>query len=261
MRWTRFVIARMAVFSLAALGAAAVLGLASYQASQFINNKYDKPYLIFAIVVSALTLILCLMLSVRYSFRTHIGAIAFMAIIWLALASYTTDRIGYVQCESLDGQTQPSKKGAYNAVSWCRQLKAIMAFSWFVWALFMIAIVLWISFSEHEKNTYGPKKRQGDRAVEDEERRHRGGNHEYVYANGGPRNVTTNPQYTLQQGATGVPFQQTGVPLQQGATGRNVVYQQPGHNVVVHNGQVTQVPAGTTFLTGQQENQRILRHR
>lgn len=88
--------------ALAALGAAAVLGMAIHQATLFMNNSYDsgftcflpfnqplliaprtEPYLIFAIVVSALTIILCLILSAKYSLYTHIGCIALLAILWL----------------------------------------------------------------------------------------------------------------------------------------------------------------------------------
>jgi len=257
MGWTRFVIVRSVVFALAALGALAILGLASYQATQFMNNKYDKPYIIFAIIVAALTLLACLMLSMRYSFRTHIGTLAILSVLWLALASYTTDRIGYVQCESLDGQIHPSSKGNYNAVTWCRELKAMMAFSWFVWALLMISIVSWIRLSEHEERDYGDEtrsERHEDReweSTEFAERRAPGGNREFVYANPtGPRYGSTAPQYAtagpIQQG---VPMQTTGLQLQ---PGQKVIYQQPGHDVVFHNGQITQVPAGQTLLTGQQ---------
>jgi len=262
MGWHRFIVVRMAVFSLTALGAAAVLGMAIHQATLFLHNTYDKPYLIFAIVVAALTLIACLALSAKYSLYTHIGCIAFLAILWLALASYTTDRIGYVQCESLDGQTRPAQPlgkttAQYNAVSWCRELKAMMAFAWFDWALFMIAIVSWIRLSEHEENTYG----EGDEHVRHEERAMEEGgfaNGQYLrreglqagygvpgVANGGvlgggglgARYVSTGGAYNYPTG---------GLPLQ---TGQQVIYQQPGHNVVISNGQVTQVPTGVP--TGQ----------
>ncbi|KAG9014428.1 hypothetical protein FRB93_013553 [Tulasnella sp. JGI-2019a] len=257
MGWSRFVMVRMAVFALAALGAAAVLGMAIHQSTLFLHNHYDKPYLIFALVVSVLTLVVCLVLSMRYSFYTHIGLIALMAILWLALASYTTDRIGYVQCEALDGQTRPAKnsRGQYNSVSWCRELKAMMAFSWFVWGLFMIAIVSWIRLSEHEENTYGEgseHERHEERAMEEEEREEdryvRRGHLESGIPGGGlgPRYVSTAvPQFQYQN--TGMPMQQaTGMPMQQG----NVVYQQPGHDVVIQNGQVTQVPRGTYVQQG-----------
>jgi len=216
--------------------------------------------LIFALVVSALTLVVCLILSMRYTLYTHIGCIAVMAILWLALASYTTDRIGYVQCEALDGQVRSASNtnGHYNSVSWCRELKAMMAFAWFVWGLFMIAIVSWIRLSEHEENTYGEGSehdRHEERAAEEEEHQEeRYARRENLEAGGGPRFVSTIPQYQtgyqngaipLQQGMTGLQPGMTG--LQQGMTGLpqgNVIYQQPGHAVVVQNGQVTQVPQG-----------------
>jgi len=270
----------MAVFSLAAIGAAAVLGMACHQASLFMHNTYDKPYIIFAIVVSALTLIVCLILSARYSLYTHIGCIAVLAILWLALASYTTDRIGYIQCESLDGQTRPESVsgtdgGQYNAVSWCRELKAMMAFCWFDWGLFMIAIVSWLRLSEHEENTYGEgsvQSRHEDRAMEENrdgiDRFERREGFENGYSTGGmmapgytgngmgPRYVTTVPQ----QYQTGIPMQ-PGIPIQQGMTGAGggqVIYQQPGHDVVIQNGQVTQVPTGMQGVQMQQQQPRFI---
>jgi len=253
-------VVRMVVFSLAALGAAAVLGMAIHQATLFMHNTYDKPYLIFAIVVAALTLILCLALATKYSLYTHIGCIALLAILWLALASYTTDRIGYVQCESLDGQTRPAQPlgkvtTQYNAVSWCRELKAMMAFSWFDWALFMIAIVSWLRLSEHEENAYG----EGDEASRHEDRAMEEAgyaNNQYArreglqagygipgMANGGVLPGGLGARYV----STGGMYAGGGLPAQ---TGGQVIYQQPGHNVVISNGQVTQVPTGMGLVGG-----------
>lgn len=61
----------------------------------------------------------------QYDFSTHIASIAILCTLWLgeciahplypmlilsvlAFAAYTTDRIGYFSCESLDGTTRPT---------------------------------------------------------------------------------------------------------------------------------------------------------
>lgn len=45
--------------------------------------------MIFAIIVASLTILLCMGLSARYSLFTHIGAIAFLAILWLGQFPYS----------------------------------------------------------------------------------------------------------------------------------------------------------------------------
>jgi len=228
MGWRRFTMVRAAVFALCAISSAAVLGLAAYQAGVLMGNQYDKPYIIFALIVSAISLLMCGGLSIRYHFKTHVGAIAFMWILWLSLASYTTDRIGYVQCESLDGQRRSTRNGGtYNDVTWCRMLKAMMGFSWFNFGILSIAIVSWIRLSEDEERKgyggYGSDQGSIRREVRREERR---------------EEVGEGRRYPLQGAYP------AGATLYPGQTGQTVVYQQPGHNVVLQNGQIRQVPVG-----------------
>jgi len=250
MGWTRFTVVRTAVFSFAALGAGAILGMGAHQATLFFDNPVDKPYLIFAIIVAILTLLASMVLSARYSLRTHIPVIAVLAILWLALASYTTDRVGNVSCESLDGQTRPIKvsgtPGHYNAVAWCRELKAMEAFAWFDWILFMIAILAWIRLSEHEENTLGQNdgpEQHSERAAEEaedaNERFARRENLEAGYVGQVGYGGGQFAQGQLGNGMAGNNIRyvtaaqyQAGLPVQQGFAGGNVMYQQPAQNVV-----------------------------
>jgi len=237
MGWIRFSLVRQVTLGLCFISSAAVIGLTAYMATLF-NDKYDKPWIIFALILSTVSLFVFAALGFQYSFRTHIGAIGFMCILWLGLASYTTDRIGYVQCESLDGQTKPrSNGGTYDSVAWCRETKAVMGFAWFNFAMLIISVVSWIRLQEsEEREGLGPEdeyEREPYRAAE-------AGN--YV-ANGGRTGQYVNG--TGMQYANGMATGVGGYPATTGVGGAgNVIYQQPGHNVVLQNGQIRQVPVG-----------------
>jgi len=244
MGWVRFQMIRMAVFSLLFIAAVATLGLSAYQSVLFLKQKFDRPFLIFALCVSSVSVVASVGLSAsRYSFKSHIGIIALLCILWLALASYATDRIGYVQCESLTGITHIRDNGeGYNAVAWCQELKAIMGLSWFSFGLLIIAIVSWIRLQEFEEReglgNEPEEAREGFRAAEEE-------NHQLRQELG--------PGFS-----GGVPLVNQGVPMTTGylppgvvqqpfatnGQGGQVVYQQPGYNVVLQNGTVRQVPVG-----------------
>ncbi|KAG9018564.1 hypothetical protein FRB90_011393 [Tulasnella sp. 427] len=246
MGWIRFSAIRAAVFTLCFLASAAVLGLAAYQATVFMVNKFDKPWIITALVISVISVLASAGLAFRYSFMTHIACIALLTVMWLSLASYTTDRIGYVQCENLTGK-RPTVHGRGNGsnVAWCRELKAAMGLSWFNFGLCLIAIVAWLRLQESEEHQ---GFREGDSESDREEFRAAetaeaaftelpGGRRRRLYANGVP---VVAGQPALMTGATAYPAAAT---LPNG-TGGQVVYQQPGHNIVIQNGQIRQTAAG-----------------
>ncbi|KAG8895998.1 hypothetical protein FRB99_000226 [Tulasnella sp. 403] len=243
MGWIRFSVVRKVVFGLLFIVSVAVLALTSYQASLFLENRFDRPWIIFGIVVSSISILGAGFLAYQYSFKTHIGLIAFLAILWLALASYTTDRIGYVQCESLDGTRRPtSHDDTYDNVSWCRQMKAIMGLAWFSFGISIIAIVSWIRLQEYEeKRGFGSDDESSIERMEfrreQAEARH---GYPVQYQNGA---VTGIPAGMTGYTTTTAPQQYATNP----ATGGQVIYQQPGHNIVVQNGQIRQVPVGQPF--------------
>jgi len=238
MGWVRFNIIRTVVFSLLFLTSIATIALSGLQAAFFIKQKYDHPFLIFALVVASISVIASLGLAAKYTFKSHIGCIALLCILWLSLASYVTDRIGYVQCESLTGTLHPTNDGdGYDAVAWCKELKAIMGLSWFNFGLLIIAIVSWIrlqEFEEREGLGWLPEgAREAVREAEEAnfENRQEAGR----FQNGYPLGAN---------GLTGYGNGFTGQPGVLPAQGGTVVYQQPGHNVVLQNGVIRQVPVG-----------------
>jgi len=164
MGFIRFQIVRSVVFSLCFVASAGVVGITAYLATQFINITTEKPFIIFALAVSVLSLFASAALGFHYAFYSHIAGIAFLGILWLGLAATITDRIGYIGCESLDGLTRITDQGqSFNAVTWCRLMKATMGLSWFNFAMLVIAVVSWIRLQEEEEQyelqgpyRYGP---------------------------------------------------------------------------------------------------------
>lgn len=157
MGFVRFAAVRSAVFAFNFVVSAAVVILVAYQASIFLTNGYDKAWIIFGLVVSSLSLVCSTLMWLSYGFKTHITIIVILWVLWLALAAWTTDRIGYLSCESLDGTTRPTSPGRseYDNVSWCRQTKAVEGLSWFNFALMLIAIISWIRLQEEEERYPG----------------------------------------------------------------------------------------------------------
>jgi len=152
MGFVRFQIVRSVVFSLCFVASAGVVGITAYLATQFINITTEKPFIIFALIVSVLSLFASAALGFQYAFYSHIAAISFLGVLWLGLAATITDRIGYIGCESLDGLTRVTDQGQpYNAVTWCRLTKATMGLSWFNFAMMAIAVVSWIRLQEEEE--------------------------------------------------------------------------------------------------------------
>lgn len=112
----------------------------------------------------------------------------------------------------------------------------------------LIAIVAWLRLQEFEEHQGW---REGDSESEREEFRAAetaeaaftefpGGRRRRLYANGVPV-VTGQPM--LMTGTTTYP-----AATMPNGTGQQVVYQQPGHSIVIQNGQVRQVPAGSPIV-------------
>jgi hypothetical protein len=56
------------------------------------------------------------------------------------MAAWSSDIIGFVQCDSLKGQKVPSNSGETSYPSYCYQMKTIQALSWALFGGFAIAI-------------------------------------------------------------------------------------------------------------------------
>jgi len=129
----------IAVFALSGV----VLGLAAKFASIFFP-KYHHDFIIFALIAPALTIFTFLLTLQWAQPRTEAIILTILSIVWLTMAAWTGDIIGYVQCDSLGGQSTPARSGNTNAQTFCYEMKVVQAFSW---ALFIGCILaLYILF-------------------------------------------------------------------------------------------------------------------
>ncbi|KAJ3542396.1 hypothetical protein NM688_g5976 [Phlebia brevispora] len=212
---------------------ATVLGIAAYLGSIFLPNL-QRDFTIFAIVVPSLT-ILALIAGAQWSRPWQEGIVFFiLGVLWLSMGAWDADIMGSTQCDSLGNLRTPTKDGTISTKSWCYEMRVIEAFSWMLFALFVI--FLWIiitlttraqamgrvyAWSEpiFELPWFGQYPGMPDGYY--------GGGRNYAYP-------------------AGVPYMQGAYPGM--ANGGYVVAQQPGHAVVIQpgaNGQsmVTQVPS------------------
>jgi len=120
-----------------------VLGLAANFASIFFP-KYHHDFIIFALITPAITIFTFLVTLQWAQPQTEAIALTILGILWLTMGAWATDIIGYVQCDSLGGQSTPARSGNTNAQAFCYEMKVVQAFSW---ALFIGCILaLYILF-------------------------------------------------------------------------------------------------------------------
>jgi len=115
-----------------------VLGLAANFASVFLP-KFHRDFTIFALIVPSITIFTFLLTLQWATPQTEAVALFILGILWLAMAAWATDVIGPLQCDSLSGQKTPSKNGQTNFQAFCYEMKVIQAFSWALFAMYVIA--------------------------------------------------------------------------------------------------------------------------
>jgi len=151
-------------------------------------------------------------------------AIAVFTILWLALGAYSADLIGYVDCETLVGQSMRTDSGgSYSSVAWCREVKAIMAFSFATFGILLVCLIILLALIIR-------LHAQGQRDIWNASMSELPWFGQFREVRPGPYPVVPGPQM-----------------MYPGSYQGNVVYQQPGHDVIIENGQVTQVPTGTAL--------------
>ncbi|KAJ3516993.1 hypothetical protein NMY22_g14068 [Coprinellus aureogranulatus] len=132
---------RLAFYVLVFLLSGAVLGITANFASVF-NTDFKSGFVIFALIVTSLQ-IFTFLLSLQWSQpRYEVGLYFFFGVLWLAMGAWATDIIGHVQCTEVSG-TMPAKQNRdYSARSYCNQMKVVQAFSWAMFAFFVIAFIV-----------------------------------------------------------------------------------------------------------------------
>lgn len=203
-----------------------VLGIAADLANKFLPNM-RADFSIFSIVVSSLSILVLTFLLLRSQPRVDAVVVFIIGVLWLSLAAWTVDIIGNVQCFTLGGQTINISEGRkFSAAQYCREMKAIEAFSWAIFTTMAIGFIILIALSTRAQSI--GIHRAWARSIselpwwgenEDGEAYYAG------YGNSRGRGI----QYATAQPAYG-----------------NVIHQQPGHSIVIQPGpggsRVQQVP-------------------
>ncbi|KAI0722936.1 hypothetical protein C8Q76DRAFT_793930 [Earliella scabrosa] len=136
---------------------ATVLGITAYWASIFLPDvRHD--YSIFALIIPSLTILL-LLVGLQWSTpRTEAFFLFVLGVLWLAMAAWTTDVIGNMQCDAqTSDDTVPTKNGGTLAArSWCYEMRVVQAFSWMIFCLYAIFLYILIALTTRAKSLGRP---------------------------------------------------------------------------------------------------------
>ncbi|KAH6914888.1 hypothetical protein BKA70DRAFT_1257335 [Coprinopsis sp. MPI-PUGE-AT-0042] len=140
---------RLAFYVFVFLLSGTVLGVAAYLASVLDVSAF----IVFAIIVSALQIFIFLLTLQWSKPKYEQGLLVIFGILWLAMGAYTTDVIGHIQCDAIPSSAMiPGKNdGEVSQKSWCQQMKVVQAFSWALFASFVIAFIVLMQLIEQAK--------------------------------------------------------------------------------------------------------------
>ncbi|KAJ7638825.1 hypothetical protein FB45DRAFT_413254 [Roridomyces roridus] len=138
----KFVTNRIIFYVAVFLLSGTVLGLAAHFASIFLPHLHPD-FTIFAIIIPSLT-IFAFLFSLQFGQpRSEAPMLAILWILWLAMAAWSTDVVGPMQCDALTKDlTTPTRTGTITQREYCYEMKVIEAFSWMLFALFTFAFVI-----------------------------------------------------------------------------------------------------------------------
>ncbi|KAJ6613428.1 hypothetical protein B0H10DRAFT_2048424 [Mycena sp. CBHHK59/15] len=140
----RFANYRIVFYVAVFLLSATVLGLAAHFAHIFLPHLHTD-FGIFSLIIPSLTIFIFL-LSLQFAQpRTEALALSVLWALWLAMAAWSTDIIGNVQCDALTTETMPTKNGFIHEREYCYEMKVIQAFSWMLFVIFSFAFLILIA--------------------------------------------------------------------------------------------------------------------
>jgi len=203
-----------------------VLGIASFFAAIFLPHLHHD-YSIFALVPPSWTIFIITLLLFSSTPRADVVFLFVSDILWLTLASWSSDSLGSTQCDTLGNTRTQTKNGTISARSYCDLSKVIEAFSWATFCLLTLYLVFLISLA-----TRSVAMGRYDIWREDiRELPWFGQTPGYP----GAGYATYSSQYgnTSQYGSRGYPGSYGQYPTNYGG---NVVQQQPGHSLVIQPG-------------------------
>ncbi|CAE6454247.1 unnamed protein product [Rhizoctonia solani] len=237
---------RLCLFAVVFVGASIVLGICGYLTSRLASTGIHD-FLIFSLVISAFTIVVVVLLALRSQPRIDAIVLFILVALWLTMGAYSQDIIGHQFCYALRGQTIPARNGTMSAENYCRRmkvsfipahhtcpdkmcLKTVLAFSWAIFvflALWLVGLLILVIkiYARGNRDIWGNSMSDVTLFTE---------------------SPINKPEYPPMAPATNLPTMpgQTFVyyPNTSAALQPQVIQQQPGHSVIIRNGQVTQVP-------------------
>lgn len=113
---------------------AGVLAISAYFASIFLPNLHHD-FSIYSLVPPSWTIFILILVLISSTPRLDAIMLFITDILWLALASWSTDVIGNTQCDALGSSRTNTKHGTISARSYCDLSKVIQACSWAIFCL------------------------------------------------------------------------------------------------------------------------------
>ncbi|EUC57756.1 transmembrane protein, putative [Rhizoctonia solani AG-3 Rhs1AP] len=220
---------RLCLFAVVFVGASIVLGICGYLTSRLASTGIHD-FLIFSLVISAFTIVVVVLLALRSQPRIDAIVLFILVALWLTMGAYSQDIIGHQFCYALRGQTIPARNGTMSAENYCRRMKTVLAFSWAIFvflALWLVGLLILVIkiYARGNRDIWGNSMSDVTLFTE---------------------SPINKPEYPPMAPATNLPTMpgQTFVyyPNTSAALQPQVIQQQPGHSVIIRNGQVTQVP-------------------
>ncbi|RXW25309.1 hypothetical protein EST38_g612 [Candolleomyces aberdarensis] len=135
----RFGNRRLAFYIWVFLLSGTVLGLTANFLNLF-GVPYNSGFNLFAIIVTSLQIFIFL-LSLQWS-QPNVEAfiLFFFGVLWLAMGAWATDIVGHEQCSQISGRlVTKGGAGTKTARSFCNEMKVVQAFSWALFASFLLA--------------------------------------------------------------------------------------------------------------------------
>jgi len=125
---------------------ATVLGISAYFASIFLPDLHHD-FTIYALIPPSWTIFIFLVLLISSTPRADAIFLFISDILWLTLASWSTDSIGYTQCDALGNTRTSTKHGTISARSYCDLSKVIEAFSWATFCLLTLYFIFVVTLA------------------------------------------------------------------------------------------------------------------
>lgn len=216
---------------------ATVLGIAAYFASIFLPHLHHD-FSIFSLIPPSWTIFILTLLLLSSTPRADAIFLFVTDILWLTLASWSSDALGSTQCDALGNARSNTKHGTISARSYCDLSKVIEAFSWATFCLLTLYFVFLITLATRsvamgrydiwrddvrELPWFGQAPGYPGTGY---------ASHSAQYGNRG-YNGSTYPGSYAQQGSYSQPGSYSQYPTTYGG---NVVHQQPGHSLVIQPG-------------------------